>query len=300
MPLASEPERLAGLARLEIRALTAVEGLTGGQHHSSLHGASTTFAQHRAYVPGDDLRHLDWKLMARSDRNIVRQYEEETDLTAAIVVDASASMNYSSLAWSKWEYATWLAAALTQLLWMQNDKCALGISGNSGLQEWLPPRRGDAQRQNVFQALEQTQAQGGDDGALALESCLEKLTKRGLVIWIGDCLGNPQTMIQAAAKVLHRGHDLIVLRILDPAEIDFPFGRSTRFLDLEGEDSLIADPRAIRLAYLEEFENHAQELRLGLRSLNADFLRLPTDLPFEVGIRKLLSKRTNRHRRAGR
>ena len=300
MPLASDPERLAGLARLEIRALTAVEGLTGGQHPSSLHGASTTFAQHRAYVPGDDLRYLDWKLMARSDRNIVRQYEEETDLTATVLVDASASMTYSSLAWSKWEYATWLAAALAQLLWMQNDKCALGISGNDGLHEWLPPRRGESQRHSIFQILENAQPQGASDGSLALEACLEQLTKRGLVIWIGDCLGNPQTMIQAAAKVLHRGHDLMVLRTLDPAEIDFPFGRSTRFLDLEGEDSLIADPRAIRRAYLEEFERHAQELRLGLRALDTEFQRLPTDQPFEVGIRELLTRRTGRHRRAGR
>lgn len=300
MPRASDPSLLARLARLELRARTAVEGLAGGSHQSNAFGASTTFAQHREYVPGDDVRALDWKLMARTERDIVRQYEEETDLTCYIVLDASASMRFGSLDWSKHDYATWTAAALAYLLSLQTDNFALAITHGAEVTQWMPPRRGDANRAALTEALEQEEAHGEGDPGEGLEAAASRMERRGLVVWISDCLGEPDAAVRAASRLRHAGHDLITLRILDPAEIDFPYGRHTRFEALEGLDHLLLEPRAVRDAYLAEFEEHGATLRRGLRALRSDFRRLPTHEPLDVGLNSFLSARTARLRRSRR
>ncbi|KAA3605695.1 MAG: DUF58 domain-containing protein [Planctomycetota bacterium] len=300
MPQASDPKLLARLARLELRAKTAVEGLTGGQHRSPLRGASTTFAQHREYVPGDDLRHLDWRVIARSDRHIVREFEEETDLTGYLVVDGSASMNFKTQEWSKYDYATWTAAAIARLLAIQNDNTGLALTGGAEVNHWIPARRGERHWQHLVEALESAPVDGAGDPAEALVAASGRMERRGLVIWLSDCLGRADHATKAAARLRHAGHDLLVLRILDPAEIDFPYGRSTRFEPLELGEALLLDPRAVRQAYLEEFEKHGAELRRGLRALNADFRRLPTDEPLEAGLVEFLARRAARLRRRGR
>jgi uncharacterized protein (DUF58 family) len=300
VPRASDPSLLASLARLELRARTAVEGLAGGRHRSAAFGASTTFAQHREYVPGDDLRHLDWKLIARTERDIVRQYEEETDLTGYLVLDASASMQYSSQQWSKHDYATWIAAAVAHLLKLQNDKTALAITRGDQVIEWIPARRGEAHYQNLLEVLENLEPGGAGDPADGLAEAIGQMERRGLVVWISDCLGEPSAALQAASQLRHDRHDLITLRVLDPAEIDFPFGRHTRFEALEGSDHLMLEPRAVREAYLAEFEAHGAELRRGLRALRTDFRRLPTDEALDVGLTSFLSARDARLRRSRR
>ncbi len=300
VPRASDPELLAKLSRLELRARTAVEGLAGGRHQSAAFGASNNFAQHREYVPGDDLRYLDWKLMARSERDIVRQYEEETDLAGFLVLDLSASMRFASLDWSKADYATWLAAALSHLLQLQGDKVGLALTHGDRLSEWIPARRGEAHVQLVLQALEGAAVEGEGDPAEGLRLALAEADRRGLVIWISDCLGEPAAAVQAASQLRHEGHDLLTLRVLDPAEIDFPYGRNTRFDALEGSDHLKLEPRAVRDAYLAEFEAHGAELRRGLRALRGDFRRMPTDEPLDVGLTGYLAQRSARLRRSGR
>jgi uncharacterized protein (DUF58 family) len=300
VPRASDPSLLARLARLELRARTAVEGLAGGSHQSNAFGASTTFAQHREYVPGDDVRALDWKLMARTERDIVRQYEEETDLTCYLVLDASASMRFGSLDWSKHDYATWTCAALAYLLSLQTDNFALAITQGDELAQWLPPRRGEANRATLNETLENTEADGEGDPGRALEAAVGRMERRGLVVWISDCLGEPDAAVRAASRLRHDGHDLITLRILDPAEIEFPYGRHTRFDALEGADHLLLEPRAVRDAYLAEFESHGAELRRGLRALRTDFRRLPTQEPLDVGLNSFLSARLARLRRTRR
>jgi len=300
VPQASDPELLARLERLELRARTAVEGLTGGRHESPLRGASTTFAQHREYVPGDDVRRLDWRVMARTDRDIVREYEEETDLTAYLVLDASASMAFRSLDWSKFDYATWLAAALARLLVLQHDANALALTSGSEVGAWLPPRRGERAWRELLETLEQAAPEGRGDPAEGLLAAAARLERRGIVVWISDCLGDPDAAARAVARLRHAGHDVVVLRVLDPAEIEFPYGRSTRFLPLEDGEALTLDPRAIRRAYLEEFEAHGRRLRRSLRGLNADFRRMPTDEPLKAGLVEFLARRSARLRRAGR
>ncbi|MCX8229476.1 MAG: DUF58 domain-containing protein [Planctomycetota bacterium] len=299
MPRASAPERLVRLPRLELRARTAVEGLAGGQHQSRRRGPSTHFAEHREYVPGDDLRHLDWKLMARSDRNILRQYEAETDLTVTFLLDSSASMQYGSLPWNKLDYATWIAASLVHLLFLKNDKFAVGIPSAVETPQWLPPKNGARQQSQAWELLEQAQPQGSLNPADSLRACLPYLSRRGLVVWISDCLGDAQEMVQAASEIRGAGHDLIVLRVLDPAEVDFPFDRNTKFESLESSEILRADPRALKEAYLKEFNQHAAQLRQGLRALQADFDRFTTDAPLDVALVQFLARRDAQRKRRG-
>ena len=300
MPQASDPKLLARLARLELRAKTAVEGLPGGRHVSHLRGSGTTFAEHRQYSPGDELRHLDWRLMARSDRNIVRRYEEETALTGYLVLDSSASMSFTSLEWTKYEYATWLAAALARLLAIQNDRFGLALTGGGAVQHWLPPKGGERHWQALVDILESTEPAEAGEPADALAAAAGRMERRGLVIWLSDCLGDAEAAGRAAARLRRSGHDLLVLRVLDPAEIDFPYGRSTRFEPLELGEFQLVDPRAIRQAYLEEFEKHGASLRRGLRALGADFRRMPTHEPLEAGLIEFLARRSARLSRVGR
>ena len=300
MQPASDPELLARLARLELRARTAVEGLTGGRHVSPRRGSGSTFAEHREYVPGDELRHIDWKLMARTDRPFVRRYEEETRLTGYVVLDGSASMRFGSLDWRKHDYAVWLAAALARLLEMQSDRFGLAVACGRELRDWLPPRAGEAHFRATIEALERAAPEGEGDPAEALAAAAGRFARRGLVVWISDCLGQPEAAARAAAQLRLAGHDLLVLRVLDPAEIEFPYGRNTRFDPLEGGEFLRLDPRAVRQAYLDEFEEHGAALRRGLRALGADFRRMPTDEPLAVGLTEFLSRRAARLRRAGR
>lgn len=300
MRRASDPRLLARLARLELRARTAVEGIMGGRHRSPLRGASTTFAEHREYVPGDELRRLDWRVMARTDRAVVREFEEETDLTGYLVLDASASMGFASLEWTKLDYATWAAAALGRLLVLQNDHAGLAVDGAAGLRRWLPPHGGERHWLHLVEVLESVRPEGEGDPAEGLELAASRMERRGLVIWVSDCLGEPERAARAVARLRRAGHDLIVLRVLDPAEIEFPYGRTTRFDALEGAARLLLEPRAIREAYLEEFESHDRELRRGLRALRADYRRMRTDEPLEAALVEFLHRRSARLRRAGR
>lgn len=287
----SDPKLRARLARLELRARTAVEGLRGGRHRSPLRGASTTFAQHREYVAGDDIRHLDWRLMARSDRNIIREYEAETDLRLWIVLDASASMSFTTGEWTKLEYATWLAAALARVACDQNDMFALFLTHGDRLERPLPARGGESHWTALCSQLASLQAEGAGDPALGLQLAGSQMEGRGLVVWISDNLGDPEAAAQSASMLKRAGHDLIVMRTLDQAEVDFSFQHNTRFEGLETELRLRLDPNAIREAYLAEFEAHGAELRRLLRSSGCAFRRMPIEEPLEAGLVEFLARR---------
>ena len=298
-PPASDPKFLARLSSLELRARTAVEGLAGGRHASRLKGAGLTFAEHRAYVPGDDLRRLDWKVAARTDRHVVRVHEEESSLTGWLLVDTSASMGFGTLGWSKLDYATWTAAALARLLAMQNDRAGLLLSGG-GDPRWVPARSGRAGWPALVDTLDAAEPVGEGDPAEVGEAAAGRLGRRGLVVWLTDGLGDPGRMVRAASRLKEEGHDVMVLRILDPVEISLSWDSPTRFMGLEGGGVLRADPKAIRKAYVETFEEHAQTLRRGLRELNVDFLRMPTDQSLEPALAGFLANRAARLRKAGR
>jgi len=297
---ASDPKLLARLARLELRARTAVEGLAGGRHASFMRGSGTTFAEHREYVPGDEIRHIDWRLAARSDRYFVRRYEEETSLTAWLVVDLSASMKFSTLEWNKADYAKWLAASLARLLSLQGDSWGLAVCNGDSVEHWLPARGGERHFQDCVGVLEDFEPNGNGDPATALSLAGARMERRGLVVWISDLLGDVDAAVKATAQLRRAGHDMIILRVLDPAEVEFPWGRSTRFEALEGVEQLLLDPRAVRDAYIQEFEQHGAALRQGLRGLGSDFRRIQSDEALEAGLVEFLARRNARLRRSRR
>lgn len=295
----SDPKLLARLSRLELRARIAVEGLTGGRHASKIKGAGLNFAEHRPYVPGDDIRRLDWKIAARTDRHVVRVHEEESSLTGWLLVDTSASMGFGSTGWSKLDYATWTAASIARLLAMQNDQAGLLLS-NGKDSHWLPARAGRTGWPALVRALEAAEPDGEGEPALIGESAVGRLGRRGLVVWLTDGLGDPSRIVRAASRLREEGHDVIVLRILDPVEINLDWETPSKFVGLEGEGILKVDPNAIRTAYIQTFEEHAQLLRRGLRELNVEFLRMPTDQHLEPALAKFLTKRAARLRKSGR
>jgi len=230
----------------------------------------------------------------------VREYEEETSLTLWIVLDASASMAFGSLDWSKWDYATWLAAALARVACNQQDRFGLVIARGSEATLALPAAGGEAHWHALVTRLEELRCAGEGDPGAALQQSAGLLERRGVVAWISDCFGEPHAAAQGISRLRHRGHDLLVLRVLDPAEIEFPYDQITQFENLEGAERLRLDPRAVRDAYLEEFEAHGRDLRRQLRGLGCDFRRMPTDEPLDVGLVEFLARRGARMRRMSR
>lgn len=295
-PTSSDPQILAKLSRLELRSQAAVEGLRAGRHRSPSLGSSSEFAGHREYLPGDDLRHLDWKVFARSDRYSLRQYEAETDLAGHVVLDCSASMRFGSLAWSKFDYAVWTAASLCRLLLLQRDRASLALLAGDSLLDAIPARGGEAHGRALLNRLESCRPAGEGDPGEALASAAPRFGRRGLVIWISDLLGDPASAARAASRLRHEGHDLLVLRILDPAEVCLPYTGNTRFDGLEGSERLRLDPRAIREAYGEAFREHAVRLRHSLRGLRCEFHRFTTDEALAGALTAFLAARSARLR----
>jgi len=275
-----------------------VEGLRGGRHRSPVRGSSTTFAQHREYVPGDDIRHLDWRLMARGDRNIIREFEEETDLQLHVVLDTSASMSFGEDP-SKLEFATWLAAALARIACDQRDVFSLTLTRGEEILRSLPARGGEAHWQGLLHALAALEAGGEGDPGRGLAAAAASLDRRGIVVWLTDGLGDAEAAAHGVGLLRHRGHDVIVMRVLDAAEIEFPYQRNTRFLGLEGDLQLRLDPNAVRQAYLEAFEEHARDLRRRLRALGCAFRRMRTDEALEIGLVEFLARRAAALQRRG-
>lgn len=294
-----DPRVLNKIDRLELKARLIVEGTVAGLHRSPYRGASVEFAQHRQYAPGDDLRFLDWKVFARSDRYTIKQFEEETNLTAHIFLDASGSMDYSSASGgdkiSKFNYACWTAAALAHLALGQRDAIGM-VLFDEKVRVVLPPSGGVNQYDALIHAVEGAQPSASTNPARALLESANSIHRRGIVIVISDLLCDADDALRALRLMRARGHEVIVLRILDPAEVNFEFDRMTRFDDMEGPAQLLIDPRSIRDAYLKEFRDHDDRLLHGCTKDGTDLIRLTTDTPLDVGLTAYLGARSARQR----
>ncbi len=297
--LTGDARLLARLKRLQLRAQVAVDGVQKGIHRSSLRGISTTFAQHREYVAGDDVRHLDWRIMARSDRNILREFEEETDLCVYFVLDASQSMSYGGEV-SKLEYATYIIAALARIACQQHDRFALAVQTSNGTELALPPSRGMGQWQSLCEILSRIEAAGEVDTNSTMLNFSQHLRQRSVVIWTSDFLDSAEGSVQSARALNSQRHDLWALRVLDGDEIDFPFKDLSQFEGLEDDLLLKANPLAIAEAYRLEFEEHAHSLRHQMRSIGCTFRRLRTDASVEENILQVLASRDSKLARKGR
>ena len=261
-----DPQMLASLHGLELRARSIVEGYVAGMHRSPYHGFSVEFAEHREYVPGDDLRYVDWKVFAKTDKVYLKQYEEETNLVCYLLLDTSESMRYKSdqAALSKLEYAQCIAASLAYLMLHQQDSVGPGDvrSGN--------PHLVAAQRQPLASEADGRTSwmrRGPNERPPPGRSFMtwpSGLKKRGVVVILSDLFDDVPAMLAGLKHFRHRRHEVVVFHVLDPAELDFPFQQTTLFKGLEQLPDVLSEPRALRRAYLAEFAAFTRQVQQGL------------------------------------
>lgn len=285
-------EDITSLQHLQLFARTVVEGFTTGHHTSPHKGFSVEFRQHRPYVQGDEIRRLDWKVFARSDRFYIREYDEETNLRATIVLDASGSMGYrGQKGILKFDYARKLAASLAYLLMSQQDGVGL-VTFDTKVRDIIPCRTKITHLHLLLEAMVKTVP--GKDTSLApvIESLAQRLKRRGLVILISDFFDDPAALLRAIGVLRKKGHEVIALQLWDRDELDFSFGNWARFENLENDDDfLLLDPATIRQRYMEVQKTFADQLKDGFRKHQVDYLSLPTDESHSAALRNYLALR---------
>ena len=287
-----EAEDITSLQNLQLFARTVVEGFTTGHHASPHKGFSVEFRQHRPYVQGDDIRRLDWKIFGRADRFYIREYDEETNLRATVVLDASGSMDYRGQkgVW-KFDYARKLAAAVSYLLMSQQDAVGL-VTFDSKVREFIPNRTRITHLHHLLETMIATKPGKETSLAPVLESLAQRLKRRGLVILISDFFDDPAAILKAIGVLRKQGHEIIALQLWDRDELEFPFGQWARFENLEKDDDfLLLDPATIRLRYLEVQRVFQDQLKEGFRKHQVDYLSLPTDEPHSAALRSYLALR---------
>jgi uncharacterized protein (DUF58 family) len=290
MPSLADPRTLARIASLEMRARVVVEGVISGLHKSPHHGYSVEFAQHRNYTPGDEIRHIDWKVYGRSDRYHVKQFEEETNLRAHVALDTSSSMLYGSGAMNKLSYAAVVGAALTFLLLKQRDSVGL-TTFSDGVTAYLPPAGTPAHAREVMGRLERAETTPRTDISRTLHDLAERVQRRSLIVLLSDLLDDPSRVVRGLQHFRHRRHEVIVFHMMDPDEIAFPFRDQAIFEGLEGEGTLQVDPRALRAEYRAAVQEHIAIIRRGCRDLRMDYTLMETDRPVDDALARYLSER---------
>jgi uncharacterized protein (DUF58 family) len=290
-----DPLVLAKLQGLELRARRIVEGYVSGLHRSPFHGFSIEFAEHREYVPGDDLRHVDWKVFGRTDKVYLKQYEEETNLITYLLLDVSESMRYRSrwAALSKLEYAQCVAAALAYLVLQQQDSVGL-VTFDAEIRALVRPSSNPSHLKQLLHVMEEAVPQRKTAMGPIFHDLAERLKKRGIVIVLSDLFDDVGGMLSGLKHFHHRRHEAILFHVLDPAELDFNFDRTTLFKGLEQLPEVLTDPRAIRQAYRNEVQAYLQQLRRGCRNLRIDHVLARTDRPLDVALSAYLSHRMTR------
>ncbi|MCZ6599143.1 MAG: DUF58 domain-containing protein [Planctomycetota bacterium] len=293
-----DPRVLDRLSSLSLVARTVVEGFRAGQHRSPHKGSSIEFAQHRQYVPGDEMRHVDWKIFARSNRLVVKEFVEETNFSCHLLLDASGSMAFSSIGWSKFDYARWCAAALGYLVISQRDSAGL-VLFDEDVRNKVAPKSGMAQQADIVRALEGAQPNGATRVGDVLMWLGTRLSRRGIVAIFSDFFDDVGKIVEAMTRLTHAGHEPILFQILDPQELEFDYGRLLRLDGLEESGRIRVDPKAIRQAYKEEIRQHQTDLQHHARVLGVDFVPITTSTSLDVALSTYLARRTARARARG-
>lgn len=283
-------EMLARLSMMPVEARAPAEGTATGHHSSMLRGNSSVFSEYRKYVPGDDLRRLDWKAFARSDRYYIKEYEAERNLRAMIVVDASGSMNFAGRAEKKIQYARRIAASLAWLLVRQGDAAGLCFAREKLVPAALPSRR-SAHLARLFDALAAISPSGATALPAALHVLAETTTRRSFVILLSDLFTDPRDLEDALQHLRHRRHDIAVLHLLDPWELDFPLKHPHRFIDLEDGAEIMAVPSALAPAYGKSLRSFLHDIRSRCHHAGAAYHLVSTDTPPELMLTAFLSNR---------
>ena len=292
------PEVIARLRGLELRVRTVVAGVLSGLHRSVYHGQSVEFAEHRPYVPGDDIRRVDWRLFGRKDRFFIKQYEEETNLRCNIVLDVSRSMAYGSGALSKFEYAACLAGSLAYLLVRQHDAVGL-LTFDHEVRRKLPDTTGRVQLSNVVSLLEDSAPGGTTDVKMLFHQLAEELRRRSLIVLISDLLADPEDVIGGLEHICYSGHELVLLHVMDDHEWNFPFVENVMFEGLEEGQRLLADPQALQASYLAAVRRFTSRVRAVCRKHRADYVPINTREPLDVVLSGYLSGRSGTASRRG-
>jgi uncharacterized protein (DUF58 family) len=288
-----DPDVLARIDNLELLARTVVHGFLNGLHRAPHLGLSMDFAEHRPYVPGDDIRHLDWKLYARTDRHYLKQYEAETNADVVALLDVSASMRYGSQPVTKLDYARFLAACLLHFSRKQRDRVGL-VTFDSEVVDYVP-----ASARNLELALlTLDRADPGRPGALrpALLQCAERLVRRGLVILISDFYEEPDQVVEAVGLLKGRGHDVVAFHLQDPAERELPGEGSTTFEDMETAEITPVIPERLRDRYREVVDAHVATLRERFTANRIDHVLLDTSAPLDHALFRYLTIRERKAR----
>lgn len=284
------PPELQKLGRLVLQSRYVVEGNLSGRHRSPSRGSSSEFADHRAYFPGDDPKHIDWKVYGRTDRYFVRRYEDETNLRVYLIVDGSSSMAYTSGTETKYRYACRLAAATGYVTVKARDSVGLHLYTDN-ITAMMAPRNSFAHLNNLLKLLEQHQPATGTDTAKTLHAVAGSIRRRALVILFSDLLDDQEQVIKALAHFRKQHHDVILFHIMDTAEIDFPFKRGAEFEDMETGEKIIADPRALAAEYQRVFGEFLEQYRKPCAEMNIDYRLVNTGRPLDLFVRAYLEER---------
>ncbi len=285
-----EPETIARISRLDLRARYVVEGFISGMHKSPFFGHSVEFVQHREYVPGDDLRHLDWKVWSKTDRFHIKQYEAETNLRCTLVVDVSESMHYGRGALNKYNYGCTAAACLAYLLLRQQDAVGL-ITFDSDVRQILPARAQQTHIDALVQAMDVSRPREKTDIEKILRRVAENISSRGMIVVVSDLLVDREPLFRGLEMLSHRKHDILVFHVLDDDEMSFPFAGTTRFEGMEQLPDLLCDPRALRDGYLEALEEYLVEVRRGCARKGIDYALVHTGDYLDAVLSKFLHHR---------
>lgn len=290
-----DPRTLARISSLDLRARLIVEGLMTGMHRSPYQGISVEFAQHRPYVQGDDIRHVDWKVLARSDRVYLKQYQEETNLHLICIVDASESMAYGSVGdeanrWTKYDHATAIAASLSYMAIQQQDSVGLAIFDQE-LRRFFKPSNSPGQWKVVTHELTLVPRLRKTNTGRILDQLAEKLTHRSLIVLLSDFFDDVDSIKQGLRHLRYKKHELMVFQVLDPMEIGFPFEDVTLFKGLEEMGELLTEPRALRDSYLQVLAEATERLKKLCRGMHIDFQRMNSADPLDVTLSQFLATR---------
>lgn len=286
-----QPETVAQLASMELRARFVVEGFITGLHKSPYHGFSVEFSEHRQYMPGDEVKRIDWKVYGKSDRFYIKQYEEETNLKAYLLLDVSRSMSYASEGRiAKFQYASYLAAALAYLMMEQRDAVGLVLYDET-LRVSLPPKGTTSYLTQILLELERAVPSHRTETAKALQTVAEQIKRRGLVIVMSDFFDDPSRVLTALKHFRYKGNEVIAFHILDPLERSFAFGGDAVFKDMETGEELTTQPWHIQQAYRNTMHEYLDFMHRNCSDVGIDYVLLDTSVSFDVALLEYLHRR---------
>lgn len=311
-----QPRVISKLANIELKAKFVVEGFIAGLHKSPYHGFSVEFAEHRQYMPGDDLKYLDWKVLGRTDRYYIKQFEEETNLKSYIIVDSSRSMQFRSSdsglgstspfgklfrkkeqvksetksSISKLEYSTYIAASLAVLMNFQKDAAGLVVY-DEAVKTFIPPKATSQNLKLILNQLASIQPSGKTNTASALNLVAERIKRRGLVIIFSDLFDDQTAVINALKHFRYKRNEVIMFQVLDPAEMNFAIDSPTIFKDMETSKEMLSQPISVMNSYKDAVKEFIDNYRTACLSNNIDYVLLSTDTPFDQALLGYLNKR---------